>query len=47
MLNKEKKNWTKKYHKKIQGLETIADIQLQTQNIIKLVNIETTLLQIR
>ena len=47
MLNKEKKNWTKKYHKIIQGLETMADIQLQIQNIIKLVNIETTLLQIR
>ena len=43
----------KKYHKIIQGLETIADIQLQLQNIIKLadtknnqlVDIETTLLQ--
>ena len=27
-LNKEKKNWTKKYHKIIQGLETMADVQL-------------------
>ena len=43
----------KKYHKIIQGLETIANIQLQLQNIIKLsniannqlVDIETTLLQ--
>jgi len=43
----------KKYHKIIQGLETIADIQLQLQNIIKLadtknnqlVDIETNLLQ--
>ena len=53
MLNKEKKNWIKKYYKIIWGLETIADIQLQIQNIIKLAdtannqlaNIETTLLQ--
>jgi len=43
----------KKYHKIIQKLETMADIQLQIQNIIKLadtennqlVDIETTLLQ--
>ena len=53
ILNKEKKNWTKKYYKIIQGLETMADVQLQLQNIIKLVDtarnqlpdIETTLLQ--
>ena len=53
MLNKEKKNWIKKYYKIIWELETIADIQLQIQNIIKLAdtannqlaNIETTLLQ--
>ena len=52
-LNREKKDWMKKYHKIIQGLETIANIQLQLQNIIKLsniannqlVDIETTLLQ--
>ena len=55
MLNKEKKNWIKKYYKIIWELETIADIQLQIQNIIKLAdtannqlaNIETTLLQTR
>jgi len=28
-LNREKKDWMKKYHKIIQGLETIANIQLQ------------------
>ena len=52
-LNREKKDWMKKYHKIIQGPETMADIQLQLQNIIKLsdiannqlVDIETTLLQ--
>ena len=27
ILNKEKKDWMKKYHKIIQGLETIADIK--------------------
>jgi len=36
-LNKKKKNWTKKYHKIIQGLETMANIQLQIQNLVKLV----------
>jgi len=44
----------KKYHRIIQELETIADIQLQIQTIIKLAdvansqlaNIETILLQI-
>jgi len=43
----------KKYHKIIWGLETIADIQLQLQNIVKLADtmknqltyIENTLLQ--
>jgi len=53
-LNKEK-NWIKKYHKIIQELETMADIQLQIQNIIKLADtannqladIETILLQTR
>jgi len=52
-LNKEKKDWTKKYQKIIQGLENMADVQLQLQNIIKLVDvannqlagIEITLLQ--
>jgi len=31
-LNKKKKNWTRKYHKIIWGLETIANIQLQASN---------------
>ena len=52
-LNKKKQNWTKKYHKIIQGIETMANIQLQIQNIFKLVKvtntqiaeIETTILQ--
>ena len=52
-LNNKRKDWTKKYHKIIQGIETIADIQLQLQNIIKLAEvantqlteIETTILQ--
>ena len=44
-LNKKKKDKIKKYHKIIQGLETIADIQLQLQNIVKLADIKTTLLQ--
>lgn len=53
-LNKKKKDWTKKYHKIIQGLETIIDIQLKIQNITKLadtannqlVDIEIILLKI-
>jgi len=53
ILNKEKKDWTKKYHRIIQGLETMANIWLQVQNIVKLANIannqlaniKTTLLQ--
>ena len=51
-LNKKKKDWIKKYFKIIQRLKTIADIQLQIQDIIKqanvvnnqLVDIETILL---
>ena len=51
-LNKKKKDWIKKYYKIIQRLKTIADIQLQIQDIIKqanvvnnqLVDIETILL---
>ena len=53
-LNKKKKDWTKKYHKIIQGLEIMVDIQLQIQNITKLTDtannqladIETILLKI-
>ena len=28
-LNNERKDWTKKYHEIIQGIETMADIQLR------------------
>ena len=52
-LNKEKKDWMKKYHHIIWRLETMIDIQLQIQNLaklanatnIELANIKTTLLQ--
>jgi len=37
--NKKKKDWTKKYYKIIQELETMVDVQLQLQNIIKLATI--------
>ena len=51
-LTNKRKDWTKKYHKIIQGIETMADVQLQLQNIINLaevaniqmVEIETTIL---
>ena len=42
ILNKEKKDWTKKYHKIIRGIETMVDIQLQLQNIIKLAEVANT-----
>ena len=53
-MNKKKKDSIKKYYKIIWGLKTITDVQLQLQNIIKLVDaannqladIKTTLLQI-
>ena len=41
-LTNKKKDWTKKYHRIIQGIKTIADIQLQLQNIIKLAEIANT-----
>ena len=52
-LNNEMKDWMKKYHKIIQGIEMMSNIQLQIQNIVKLaeaantqlVKIETTILQ--
>ena len=52
-MTNEWKDWTKKYHKIIQGIEWMVDIQLQLQNIIKLVEeantqiteIETMVLQ--
>ena len=52
-LTKERNDWMNKYHKIIQEIEIIVDIQLQLQNIIKLIEvvntqmieIETTILQ--
>jgi len=52
-LNNKRKDWTKKYYKIIRELETMADIQLQLQNIVwlaklantQLVEIKTTILQ--
>jgi len=32
-LNKKKKNWIKKYYKIVQRLETMADIQIQLQDL--------------
>ena len=42
ILNNNKKNQTKKYYKIIQEIETIVDIQLQLQNIIKLAEVANT-----
>jgi len=52
-LNNKRKDWTKKYYKIIKEIKTIANIQIQLQNIVKLVKvanmqlaeIETTILQ--
>ena len=41
-LTNEKKNWMKKYHKIIWRIETIVDVQLQLQNIIKLAEVANT-----
>ena len=38
-LTNEKKDWMKKYYKIIRGIETMADIQLQLQNIVKLAEV--------
>ena len=38
-LNQEKKDWTRKYHKIIQGLEIMANNQLQIQDLVKLASI--------
>jgi len=35
-INDEKKDWTKKYHKVIQGIERMVDMQMQLHNIMKL-----------
>jgi len=42
ILTNEKKDWMKKYHMIIQGIKTMADIQLKLQNIIKLVEMANT-----
>ena len=42
ILNNKKKNWIKKYYKIIKGLKTIADIQLQLQNIVWLAKVANT-----
>ena len=52
-MNSEWKDWTKKYHKIIWGIEQMVYVQLQLQNIIKLeeeanikiVEIKSTILQ--
>ena len=52
-INEEKKNWTKKYHKVIQGIKRMVNVQMQLQNIMKLaeeantqiVEIKSTILQ--
>ena len=36
LFKKEHNNWTKLYHKLLQGIETMIDIQKQVQNIVKL-----------
>ena len=42
ILNNERRDWMKKYHKIIQGIETMANIQLQLQNIVKLAEVANT-----
>ena len=50
---RDKKDWTKKYHKIIQEIKRILEVQIQPQNIVKLVEeantqvveIENTILQ--
>ena len=52
-LNNKRKDWTKKHYKIIKEIKTIANIQIQLQNIVKLVKvanmqlaeIETTILR--
>jgi len=36
LFKKEYNNWTKIYHKLLQGIETMINVQKQVQNIIKL-----------
>ena len=38
-LTNKKKDWMKKYHKIIREIETMANIQLQLQNIVKLAEV--------
>ena len=35
-INNEKEDWMKKYHKIIQRIKRIIDVQMQLQNIMKL-----------
>ena len=35
-INNEKEDWMKKYHKIIQRIKRIIDVQMQLQNIVKL-----------
>jgi len=35
-INDEKKDWTKKYHKIIQEIKRMVDMQMQLQNIVRL-----------
>jgi len=41
-LNNKRKDWTKKYYKIIRELETMADIQLQLQNMVWLAKVANT-----
>ena len=36
-INEEKKDWMKKYHKIIQEIKRMVNVQMQLQNIVKLV----------
>ena len=41
-MNQKKKDWMKKYHRIIREIETMVDIQVQLQNIIKLAEVVNT-----
>ena len=44
LFKKECNNWTKLYHKTLQGIEIIIDVQKQVRNIIKMAKeINTTI----
>jgi len=44
-LDHKKKDWTRKYHKMIQRFETMANIQLQIQNLVKLADVANNQLE--